>query len=85
LVEVLSSYIEELSEDDDRQEEEMNVGLVIDGEVCKHLPCQQLMCLCRHHFYTLLIVTVIVYFFINSMNDIGCRLNFIISYSSPAV
>jgi len=41
MVEVLSSYMEELSEDDVRQDQESNIGLVIDGEVCKH---EQLMC-----------------------------------------
>jgi len=41
MVEVLSSYMEELSEDDVRQDQESNIGLVIDGEVCKN---EQLMC-----------------------------------------
>jgi len=39
--EVISSYMEELSDDDVTQNQESNIGLVIDGEVCQHLSYQQ--------------------------------------------
>ena len=37
MVDVLSSSMEELSEGDVVQDQESNIGLVIDGEVCKRL------------------------------------------------
>ena len=34
MIEVLNSYQEELAEEQAQQDQESNVGLVIDGEVC---------------------------------------------------
>jgi len=37
VIEVVNSYTEEFADDHVRQDQESNIGLVIDGEVCRHL------------------------------------------------
>ena len=36
MIAVLNSYMEEFANVDGQQDQESNIGLVIDGEVCKH-------------------------------------------------
>jgi len=52
--EVLNSYMEELSADDVRQDQESNVGLVIDGEVCQQLSYQHPVSLCMYIYLFML-------------------------------
>jgi len=46
--------MEELSADDVRQDQESNVGLVIDGEVCQQLSYQHPVSLCMYIYLFML-------------------------------
>ena len=47
---ILDSYAEEFDDEHNQQDQESNIGLVIDGEVCKHLSadtvCAHLRAVC---------------------------------------
>jgi len=60
MAEALTNYMEEFADDYAPQDQESNIGLVIDGEVCKHFSADS-RCFCVINIYVQCCLTLLFF------------------------